>query len=108
MGSLSPFRALESAPTASAVVPPNMDARSAPRVTSSLVFPPSSDMAVPPFFSWVPITVDSWLYWSRVKPTDWAAFLAHWCIWPALSLKTVSMAPMDCWRSPASEMADFR
>ena len=103
MGSRSPLRAEDRAATASAVVPPNMADRSAPRVMRSLVLPPSSLMDTPAFLSWAPIRVASSLYSFLVRPTALAAPADQERTWSAPSLKTSWTAPTDCSRSAAAD-----
>ena len=58
-------------------------------------------MAVPPFFSCVPISVPSSLNSLFVSPTDVAASLDHCSMSAEPALNTVWIAPTDCSRSDA-------
>ena len=101
MGSRSPLRAEDSAETASAVVPPNIADMSAPCLIRAFVLGASLSIAVPPFLSCEPMSTPSSLYSCLVRPTSVAAPFAQVCIVLALPLKTASIAPTDCSRSPA-------
>ena len=57
MGSISPLSADDSASTASAVVPPNMLDRSAPKPISSFVLLADCSADMPKFCSWLPTSV---------------------------------------------------
>ena len=104
IGSISPRKAADMASMASAVVPPYMEARSAPSLMRSFVLPPSSLIGVPAFFIIAPNTDANWLYSFFEIPTEVAAESAQECICADEFLNTASTAPTDCSRSPASLM----
>ena len=76
IGSVSPRISEPSAPTASAVEPPNCAARSAPRPISSSVCGARSSAATPMFFSCAPKTAASSSYSDEARPTSVAAVFA--------------------------------
>ena len=85
------------------MVPPNVAARSAPRLIRICVWSPKS--LKPWFFSIAPIVVASSLYWFFDRPRFFDAAADAALIAAACFPKTVLTPPTDCCRSDAPLMA---